>query len=114
MAGTERQSIVVTSDTVVAVASRPIRTDGNPLAFQVINAPAAFVALEGSLDGTNWVDLNYANLPGAGFIMTVMNTLGAGYYAVYERPEFVRMVVAIDAGGPRNYYAVLLTKKKPD
>jgi hypothetical protein len=112
MSFANRIPIVVTSDAAVAVASRPIRTDGTAQEFQVVSAPAALVELEGSLDGTTWVDLNYENLPGAGFIMTVMNTLGAGYYKVHERPEFVRMLVAIDAGGPQDYYAVLIARKR--
>jgi hypothetical protein len=111
MIGTQRIPIVVTSG-AAATASRVIRAAGNKINLQVVSAPAALVELEGSLDGTNWVDLNYDNLAAAGFIMTVMNTLGAGFYSVHERPEYVRMVVAIDAAAPQDYYAVLLINKE--
>jgi hypothetical protein len=114
MTRTTRIPIVVTSNVQAAVNGDPIHVCGNKMAFQVVAANAvALVELEGSLDGTNWVDLNYDNVAAA-YTLTVMNTLGAGYYEVFERPEYVRMVVDTDAGGPRDFYAVLIVKKESD
>lgn len=109
MIGAKRETIAITSSAAAAVNGNPIHVDSNRLEFQIVSAPAALAQLEGSLDGTTWVDLNYDNAAGA-YTLTVMNTLGAGYYLVHERPKYVRMVVATDAGGPRDYYAVLIVK----
>lgn len=114
MTRTTRIPIVVTSAAAAVVNGDPIHVDGNKLAFQVYVANAVtLVELEGSLDGTTWVDLNYDNVAGA-YTLTVLNTLGAGYYEVHERPKYVRMVVDTDAGGPRDFYAILLVKKESD
>jgi len=114
MTRTTRIPIVVTSDAVVAVASDPIHVGGNKLAFQLVSTPAALADLEGSLDGTTWVNLNYDNLAGA-YTLTVLAALAAaGYYEVHERPMYVRMVVNIDAAGPRDWYAILIVKKESD
>ena len=104
--------IVVTSAAAAVVVGDPIHVCGNKMAFQVTVANAVtLVELEGSLDGTNWIDLNYDNVAAA-YTLTVLNTLGAGYYEVFERPEYVRMVVDTDAGGPRDFHAILLVKKE--
>lgn len=109
MINTKRHLFRVTSDTVVAVASEPFRVHGNKLAFQVILAPGNLVDLEGSLDGFTWVNLNYDNIAGA-YTLTALAAVGAGYYEVFERPVFVRMVVNIDAAGPLDNRAVLIVK----
>ena len=113
MTRTTRIPIVVTSAIDAAVNGDSIHVDGNKLAFQVYVAAVALVELEGSLDGTTWVDLNYDNVAGA-YTLTVLNTLGAGYYEVHERPKYVRMVVDTDAGGPRDFHSILLVKKESD
>ena len=110
MTRTETIPIVVASDPAGANGD-PVRVSGNKLAFQVCAVPAALAQLEGSADAVTWADLHYDNIVGA-YTLTVMNTLGAGYYEVFERPEYVRMVVAADAGGPRDFSAVLLVKKE--
>ena len=113
MTRTQRITIVITSNAQAAVVGDPIHVCGNKLALQVVSAPAALVELEGSLDGTNWLDLHYDNIVGA-YTLTVMNTLPAQYYEVFERPEYVRMVVDTDGAGPADYYAVLIVKKESD
>jgi hypothetical protein len=100
---------VVTSSAAAAVASEPFRVDGNKLAFQILLAPANVVDLEGSLDGFTWVNLNDDNVAGA-YTLTAIAAVGAGYHEVFERPVFVRMVVNTDAGGPRDFRAVLIVK----
>ena len=112
MTRTQRIPIVVTSIADAVANGDPIHVCGNMMAFQVTVANAVtLVELEGSLDGTNWIDLHYHNTVGA-YTLTVMNTLGAIYLEVFERPEYVRMVVDTDAGGPRDFHAVLLVKKE--
>jgi hypothetical protein len=106
---TKRHLFGLASDVAVAVASEPFRVHGNKMAFQVILAPADLVDLEGSLDGFTWVNLNYDNAAGA-YTMTALAAVGPGYYEVFERPVFVRIVVNIDAGGPRDFRAVLIVK----
>lgn len=113
MTRTERIPIVVTSAVGAQANGSPIHVDSNMLALQIISSPAALAQLEGSLDRVNWVDMNYDNAAGA-YTLTVMNTLGAGYYKVHERPKYVRFAVAADAGGPRDWYAVLIVKKESD
>lgn len=105
----KRIPIVVTSDTAANQYSRPIHVDSNPLTFHVLVAAAQLVGLEGSLDGTNWVDMNDDNVAGA-YTLTAIATVGAGYHRVHERPKYVRMVVDTDAGGPRDFYAVLTVR----
>lgn len=113
MTRTERIPLVVTSAVGAAVAGEPVHVDGNKMAFHVLVAPGNLVDLEGSLDGTNWVDLNYDNAAGA-YTLTVIGNVGAGYYEVHERPKYVRMLVETDAGGPRDFYGILLVKKESD
>jgi len=114
MTRTENIPIVVTSSTTADVNGEPILVEGNALIFQVLQAGANLAQLEGSNDGVTFVDLNYDNAAGA-YTLTVLNTLGAGLYNVFERPKYVRMVVATDAGGAgRDYVANLLVKKESD
>jgi len=108
MYNSKRISLVVTSG-AAAVASEPIQTGSNKLAFQIVSAPGNLVDLEGSLDGQTWVNLNDDNVAGA-YTLTAIAAVGAGYHEVFERPAFVRMVVNIDAAGPRDFYAVLIVK----
>jgi hypothetical protein len=112
MTRTTSIKLVLTSG-AAAVATAPIYVGGNKMAFQVVSAPGNLVDLEGSLDGTTWVDLNYDNIAGA-YTLTVISNVGAGYYEVFERPEYVRMLVEIDATPNRDYHAVLLVKKESD
>jgi hypothetical protein len=82
--------------------------DGNELALQVFLSTNNLFGLEGSLDGTNWVDLTYDNAVGA-FAMTAAAGLAAGYYEIHERPKWVRGTVANDAA-TNVHYAVLLVR----
>lgn len=109
MISTKRHVFNVTSAVAAVVASEPFRVHGNKLAFQIILAPANVVDLEGSLDGFTWVNLNDDNVAGA-YTLTAIAAVGAGYHEVHERPEFVRMVTNNDAGGPRDFRAVLIVK----
>lgn len=109
MRRTTRIPIVITSSTTAAVASEPIHVGGNPMELHVLIAPND-VDFEGSLDGTNWVDLAYDNAAGA-YTLTALAAVGAGYYKVHERPKYVRMVTDTDQAGPQDHYAVLLIKK---
>lgn len=115
MTRTERLPLYVESASkIAATVDDPIHVDGNELAFQVtwIGGQNG-VGLQGSVDGTNWVYLNYDNTAGA-YSLAAMAFLGVGYYKVHERPKYVRMVVAADAGFPQDYYAILLVKKESD
>ena len=105
---TVRIPIRIQGNAAVAVATRPIHVDGNPMELHVLVSANNLFELEGSLDGVNWADLYYDNIVGA-YFMTVMNTLAVGYYKVHERPKYVRGLVAIDQNATI-YYAVLLVK----
>lgn len=104
--------LTVTSSETVAVATEPIHVGGNPMELNVLIAPDN-VDFEGSLDGTNWTDLNYDNAAGA-YTLTALNGVGVGYYKVHERPKYVRLLVETDQAAPQDSYAVLIVKKDSD
>lgn len=108
--GTTRFPIILTSAVGQVVTSTPpIHVDSNGMELHVLIAPAALIDLEGSLDGVTWVNLTYDNVA-AVYTITALAAVGAGYYRVHERPKFVRLACNGDAGGPRNFYAVLIVK----
>ena len=113
MIRTTRIPLRLGSDLKAATNGPPIHVDGNEMGFQVTVAPANLVGFEGSLDGTNWINLNYDNVVGV-YTLTIMALLGAGYYEVFECPKYVRMYIGADALEPQNFYAVLLVRKDSD
>jgi len=112
MRRTTRIPLTVTSDTAVAVATEPLHVGGNPMELNVLIAPTN-IDFEGSIDGTTWTDLNYDNAAGA-YTITALTGVGAGYYKVHERPEYVRLLVHLEQAAPQDSYAVLLVKKDSD
>lgn len=114
MTRTERLPLYLESESKVAnTYGPPVLVESNELEFQVTQVTADIVGLQGSLDRVNWNYLHYDNAAGA-YSLALMALLGLGYYKVYERPKYVRMMVGQDAGHPQDYYAILIVKKESD
>lgn len=106
---TTRIPIIVTSAVAAVVNGDPIHVDSNNCELHIILAAANVCDLEGSMDRVNWINLTYDNAAGA-YTITALAAVGAGYYKVHERPKYVRFCTNNDAGGPRDFYAVLIVK----
>ena len=89
----------VASSTTGQANGIPVRVNGQDVAVMVVG-PAALGGLEGSLDKRVWVVAKARDNPTA----STLNTLTSATVAeAFERFEWVRPFVALDATGPRNF-----------
>ena len=94
----------VTSVNGAAAVSTPVRVAGQLVGFQSV-APSALVTIQISDDGQNWVTgTNLENVD-------LGTTLQSLTEELKERPEWVRVSVATDAGGPQLYRVLFHVKK---
>ena len=94
-----REQLKVNSSASVAVNSFEFAINGNDWDVQFV-APAALCTMQGSNDKLNWNTMN--DLAGV-----AITALGSVQRAGLERPKWLRMVVGIDASGPRLFTAIL-------
>ncbi len=95
----------VLSSASAAVNSEPVRIAGQKFSVQTV-APDAFVAIQISNDGETWV-----------VATNIENTsLGStdqtyGPEEVKEQPEWARLTIATDSGGPLLYRCIFHIRK---
>lgn len=92
------------STTIAAVDSRWFRTGRSRVTAHVVTSPVAIAEIEGnSGPGGNAVDMTWEGPAG----IAVLTALVVGIYEVRERPEYVRVHLPIDVGGPRAFRVIL-------
>lgn len=97
-----RRTEIVTSSDSADVSGTPFRIAGQ--AFDVhMAAPADLFQIEVSDDCVDWeiatdIDANS---------MTSVGNTAPTYRVIRERPEWVRMTVLTDAGGPRDFPSII-------
>ena len=101
---TQRVTMALTSG-AAQVNGQSVRTGGNPVELQIVQAPAALLALQVSTDNVNWA-------AASDVAAAAITTVGAGIYVVRERGEFFRLIVAIDGAAPQLYRAILIIHKE--
>lgn len=81
------------------VAGPGIRSGRSRIFVHVYAAPANLVAVQGSPDDlpANYLNLNHEAVAG----VAAAAGLGAGYYEIRQRPEFVRVLIAQDGAAPQ-------------
>ena len=99
-----RHVVDLTSAVGAVADSRWIRVGNAKVTVQVVTAPNAVVQIEGN-SGPGLVAATLTHEPAGG--VANMTALGAGIYTVRERPEWIRVHLAIDAGGPRAFRVIL-------
>lgn len=97
--------MTVTSAVGAAVVGDPLRVNGQALDVHFMAPVANLIGLEGSNDRATWhpcTDADGADINGPTAPIAVDD-----YREVRERPEWVRLICAADAGGARLFRAIL-------
>lgn len=99
------QECGILSSTTAIVAGIMYRTAGSSLSVDVVGADINLFNIEGGAS-PNPAQFYGLLIHAAGGIVAATN-LGEGHYVVVGRPNWVRLTVGIDAGGPREYGAFI-------
>ena len=99
------QTVAIQSVAAAGVDGIMYRSGSSRLTVDIFAADANLFNIEGA-SGPNPAEFNALLIEAAGGIVAATN-LGVGHYVVVGRPNWVRLTVGADGGGPRAFGATI-------